>query len=91
MAILPTKNELKDVSLETLTTYCEMLQEEVNRRKMEEKQKISEEVVKKLEEAFDFAKKHDISVYFEDEEQLLSIDYFHEIRRYGGSITVKFD
>lgn len=62
MAILPTKNELKEVSLETLTTYREMLDEEITQRKCEAKRKNCEEVMQLLNRAFDLATNYNITL-----------------------------
>lgn len=67
MAILPTKNELKEVSLDTLTTYYEMLGEEMARRKTEAKRKQCEEVMLLLNQAFDLAANYDIRINVVDD------------------------
>ena len=73
MAILPTKNELKEVSLDTLTTYYEMLGEEIERRKAEGKRKQCEEVMLLLNQAFDLAIKYDIRINVADENMEIDV------------------
>lgn len=74
MAILPTKNELKEVSLDTLTTYYEMLEEEIERRKAEGKRKQCEEVMLLLNQAFDLAIKYNIHINVVDDNAEIDID-----------------
>lgn len=74
MAILPTKNELKEVSLETLTAYYEMLEEEITQRKSEVKRKNCEEVIFHLERAFNLAKEYDITLNVSDSNAEIDID-----------------
>ena len=66
MAILPTKNELKEVSLDALTAYYEMLGEEIVQRKSDARKKQCEEVVQLLNEAFDLAVKYNIGLNVTD-------------------------
>ena len=74
MAILPTKNELKEVSLDTLTTYYEMLEEEIERRKAEGKRKQCEEVMLLLNQAFDLAQEYNITLTFCNMEAEIEMD-----------------
>ena len=74
MAILPTKNELKEVSLETLTTYYEMLGEEITQRKSETKRRQCEEVMQLLNQAFDLAAKYNITLNVTDTNAEIDID-----------------
>ena len=74
MAILPTKNELKELSLDTLTTYYEMLEEEIERRKAEGKRKQCEEVMLLLNQAFDLAAYYDIRINVVDDNAEIDID-----------------
>ena len=74
MAILPTKNELKDVSLETLTAYYEMLEKEIAQRKSETKKKQCEEILQLLNRAFDLAKEYDITLNVSDSNAEIDID-----------------
>lgn len=74
MAILPTKNELKEVSLDTLTAYYEMLGEELTQRKSEERRKKCEEVILLLERALDLAKEYDITLNVTDDNAEIDIE-----------------
>lgn len=74
MAMLPTKNELKEVSLDTLTTYYEMLEEEMARRKTEAKRKQCEEVMLLLNQAFVLAANYDIRINVVDDNVEIDID-----------------
>lgn len=74
MAVLPTKNELKEVSLEALETYKEFLEEEITERKCFEKRRQCEEVMQLLNEAFDLAQKYDITLNVSDDNAEIDID-----------------
>lgn len=73
MAMLPTKNELKEVSLEALTAYYEMLGEEMTRRKTEEKRRQCEEVMLLLKQAFDLAANYNIRINVVDENMEIDV------------------
>lgn len=80
MAILPTKNELKEVSLEALETYKEFLEEEITVRRYSEKQRYSEkgkqleEVIELLNQAFDLAANYNIRINVVDDNAEIDID-----------------
>lgn len=90
MATLPTKNELKEASLEALETYKEFLEEEITVRRRSEKERTAKEIAKALEEIFKLAEKNDINIFFEDEEQTLHLDDFIDTAVCGGSVSVIF-
>lgn len=91
MAILPTKNELKEVSLDTLTTYYEMLGEELMQRKSEERKKKCEEVMKLLNQAFDLAVKYNITLNVSDDSADIDIDINDADISNIGDSTITFD
>ena len=74
MAILPTKNELKEVSLEALETYKAFLEEEITERKCSEKRKQCEKVTELLNQAFDLAAKYNITLNVTDTNAEIDID-----------------
>lgn len=74
MAILPTKNELKEVSLEALETYKAFLEEEITERRCSEKRKQCEEILQLLNRAFDLAKDYDITLNVSDSNAEIDID-----------------
>lgn len=84
MATLPTKNELKEVSLETLTTYYEMLEEEIKRRKSEVKRRQRDEVIELLNQAFDLATEYNIHINVVDSNAEIDIDV-NDGEIYGGA------
>jgi tellurite resistance protein len=84
MAILPTKNELKEVSLDTLTAYYEMLGEEMARRKTEVKRRQREEVIELLNQAFDLATEYNIRINVVDSNAEIDIDV-NDGEIYGGA------
>lgn len=90
MAILPTKNELKEVSLEALETYKEFLEEEITVRRRSEKERTAKEIAESLEKIFKLAERNDINIFFEDEEQTLHLDDFIATAICGGSVSVIF-
>ena len=89
MATLPTKNELKEISLEALETYKDFLEEEITVRRRE-KERTAKEIAKTLEEIFKLAEKNDINIYFEGNEQTLHLDDVINTAVCGGSVSVIF-
>lgn len=74
MAILPTKNELKEVSLEALETYKAFLEEEITVRRQSEKGKQLGEIIELLNQAFDLAANYNIRINVIDDNAEIDID-----------------
>lgn len=84
MAILPTKNELKEVSLETLTTYYEMLGEEITQRKTDAQKRKREEILQLLNRAFDLATEYNVRINVVDSNVEIDVD-ITDGEIYGGA------
>lgn len=91
MAILPTKNELKDVSLEALETYKAFLEEEITVRRQSEKRKQCEEVMKLLNQAFDLAVKYNISLNVTDVDGEMDVEEVRDIDIHNAGNTIIID
>lgn len=84
MAILPTKNELEEVSLETLTAYYEMLGEEITQRKTDAQKRKREEILQLLNRAFDLATEYNVRINVVDSNVEIDVD-ITDGEIYGGA------